>query len=316
MNRALALIAENLSKMRSQGLLGSHQENLRARYAAKRAVTGIGIGGINWEQKFEIAQGNINKTLIRMRKLELEISDATEDAKRKIVAYYLYQRIRLMLPHLEKITQLEKRNKYRIRLNKGNIYWQIISRFQKIRRDQGEQVDTSDEYQQNRVMTTTLSETIRTYTTTRNNTRVTQPSTAIETKRQNEQITHRAITSSIKQGDNEIPTQKIGKVEVQKDEYLRIRQLISEELNEHQMTQQDKRKKENQTTKTKDESSENQVEILLITLIGIASVIGAISVISITCYLLNKNKEKRSVSINKTKRLINKTKNIPFTDNS
>ena len=312
MNSALALIAENLSKLRSQGLLGSHQENLRARYAAKRAVTRIGIDGTNWEQKFEMTQGNINKTLVRMRKLELEISDATEDAKRKVVAYYLYQRIRLMLPHLEKITHLEKLNKYRIRLKKGDIYWQIISRFQKIRRNQGE---TRDRSQRNQVMTTTLSETTRTHITTRHNARVTQPSTAIEAKGQNEQITYRTTTSSIKQGDNDFPTQKIGEVEVQKDEYLRIKQLISEELNEHQLTQKDKKKKESQIKKTRDKSNKKQVELLLIILIGIAGVIGGISVISITYYLLNKNKENRSVSINKTQRLINKTKNIPFTDN-
>ena len=313
MNRALALIAENLSKMRSQGLLGSHQENLRARYAAKRAVTGIGIGGINWEQKFEIAQGNINKTLIRMRKLELEISDATEDAKRKIVAYYLYQRIRLMLPHLEKITQLGKLNKYRIRLKKGNIYWQIISRFQKIRRNQG---TTRNRSQRKPVTTTTLLETTRTPITTRHNITVTPHSTTMEAKGQNEQIIYSITTSSTKPEEEETHTQKIIEVKVQSDEYLRIRQLISDELNEHQTTHQDKKKEAKQTIKTKDKSNGNQVEILLITLIGIASVIGVIFVIRITYYLLNKNKRKRTVNMNKTRKLINKTRNFPFTDNN
>jgi len=112
MNRASALLEEKLSEIRSQGLLGSHQENLRARYAARRAVTRTGNGGINWEQKFENTQGNINRTLAKMRGLELAISDAVEDAKRKIAGYYLYKRIRLMLPHLKKASRLERGKKY------------------------------------------------------------------------------------------------------------------------------------------------------------------------------------------------------------
>ena len=313
MNRALALMAEKISEMRSQGLLGSHQENLRARYAARRAVTRIGIEGINWEQKFNMAQENINRTLVKMRKIELEISDATEDAKGKIAAYYLYQRIRLMLPHLEKITQLEKLNKYRIRLKKGNIYWQIISRFQKIRRNRGE---THDRSPRDPVMTTPLSGIIGTDRTTRHDTKETQPSTTLETKGQNEQMTYSITTFSIKQGDKVFLTQKPGKVEVQKDEYLRIKQLISNELIEHQLNQEYKEKEESPITKTKNKSNENRVEILLITLIGIASIIGAIFVISITYYLLNKNKRKRTVNMNKTRKLINKTRNFPFTDNN
>ena len=313
MNMALARIAENARQMRSQGLLGSHQENLRARYAAKRAVTGTESGGINWEQKFNMAQENINKTLAKMRRVELELSDAIEDAKRKILTYYLYQRIRLMLPHLEKITQLEKLNKYRIRLKKGIMYWQIISRFQKIR---GDQETTHHRSPHKPVTTTIFLETTRVPITTWHNTTITQPSTTIKAKGQNEQMTYNTNTSSIKQGDKVFLTQKPGKVEVQKDEYLRIKQLISDELNEHQLNQEYKKKKESQITKTKDKSNGNQVEILLITLIGIASVIGAISVISITYYLLNKNKGKRPVNMNKTRKLINKTRNFPFTDNN
>jgi len=260
-----------------------------------------------------MAQENINKTLVKMRKLELELSDATEDAKRKIAAYYLYQRIRLMLPHLEKITQLGRLNKYRIRLKKGNIYWQIISRFQKIRRNQG---TTRNKSQRKPVTTTTLLETTRTPSTTRHNITVTPHSTTMEAKGQNEQISYSIITASTKPEEDETHTQKIIEVKVQSDEYLRIRQLIRDELNEHQTTHQDNEKEAKQTIKTKDKSNGNQVEILLITLIGIASIIGAIFVISITYYLLNKNKRKRTVNMNKTRKLINKTRNFPFTDNN
>jgi len=47
MNSAVALLEEKMSEIRSQGLIGSHEENLRARYAARRAVTGTGESTIN-----------------------------------------------------------------------------------------------------------------------------------------------------------------------------------------------------------------------------------------------------------------------------
>ena len=314
MNRAIALLEEKLAEIRSQGLIGSHLENLRARYAARRAVISTGNNGINWEEAFENVQGNINRTLVKMRELELEISDVSEAARGEIAKYYLYKRIRLMLPHLEKVTNLEKGKKYRIRLKKGNIYWQIISSFRRTRRSQGEQVDAGDVSHQNEVIVTTPPPTMKEYPTTKNNARVRQTSSAVEIKEQNERMTYRATTSN-KQEDNVITTQKIGKGEIQNDEYQRIKQLISKELSEHQMTQRDRKKKENQVKKIKDKVNKNQTEILLITLIIITSVIGGMSVISLTYYLLNRNKKKRLVSINKTKKLINKTKNIPFTDN-
>jgi len=316
MNRALALLEEKLSEIRSQGLIGSHLENLRARYAARRAVTRTGNSGINWEVAFENVQGNINRTLATMRKLELEISDVSETARGKIAEYYLYKRIRLMLPHLEKVTSLEKGRKYRIRLKKGEIIWQTISSFSRKSRSHVEQVITQVRPKKDEIMNTTPSKMTKEQATNRNNASNGQTSSTTEIKRQEvtERISYSATTLN-KQEKTVIPAQEIEKGEIQNDEYQRIKQLISEELSEHQITQKDRKEKENQIKKTRNKVNKNQTEILLITLIIIASVIGGMSVMSLTCYLLNKNKEKQSVSINKTKRLINKTKNIPFADN-
>ena len=72
---------------------------------------------------------------------------------------------------------------------------------------------------------------------------------------------------------------------------------------------------QNSIKKTRDKANKKQTEVLLLTLIIVASAIGSMSLISITCYLVNKKRRNQSIGINKTKKLIIKTKNLPFTDN-
>jgi len=274
MNRVLASVEDVISQMRGQALERSHQKNLRARYAAKRAVASNGADGINWNKKFIKTKKSIVDTLVKGRELELELSNVIEDAKRKIIAYYLYQRIRLKLPHVGKVTQLKNLYKYRIGLRRGYIYWQPISNFQKITQNQETNHNQSQQ----------------------------KPTTA---------TTHQTITSPTKQGENRIYPQKKEKGGDQKDEFIKIKQLIEDELAEHQgIPNHDKNKSE----QTKDEK-EGQVETLLIILAGIAGVVGTISIISLTWYLANRDKERQLVKISEAKKLINKAKSIPFTGN-
>ena len=168
MNRALALLEEKISEIRSQGLIGSHQENLRARYAARRAVTRAEEGMINWEQKFENAQGNINSTLAKMRELELEISNAEEDVKRKVGGYYLYKRIRMILPHLKTAFRIERGKVYKISLKKGEILMQHVSWFRKRSRGNAPGPNTGEGPDNNNEVATAPSTTNSFATTGRN----------------------------------------------------------------------------------------------------------------------------------------------------
>jgi len=283
MNRALALLGEKLNKMRSQGLIGSHLRSLRARYAARRAVTRTGSGGINWELEFVNVQGNMNRTLAIMRKLELEISDVTEDVKRKIAEYHLYKRIRAMLPHLEKVTSLEKGRKYRIRLKKGEIILQQISRFNRKSGGNVEQTRTQDTTNEDGTKTTTPVMTMVKHETTMKNTRERQVNSITETTRQEktEQLSH-GVTTLSNQEKVVVPTQEMIKSKTQLDEYQRINQLMEEELKEHQMIPKNLKKKAKEGKK-RDKIDKNQTEVLLKVLIIMAGAAGGMSLISLTC---------------------------------
>ena len=344
MNRVLALLEERMSEIRTIGIIGSHEENLRARYAARRAVTRTGESSINWEQKFENAQDNINRTLARMREIELEISNLEDEAKRKIGSYYLYKRIRLMLPHLIPASNLERGKVYKISLKKGELIIQHLSWFRrKIRGNTVGSVRTST-----KASSTTSQATRQIVTTTSNNDTYQTKDTTSPEITEKPIITSRGITESnentspetteepamlskgvteSKEATLKITTESQGftldikttrKSEHQtQDEYHQIINLIENELEDHKMSHDKWKQMKPENEGNLEEilnGKRKQSEPFLLVLITIATVIGTVAILSLCYKLVDRKRKNHMISLNKAKSLIDKTKDLPFTD--
>jgi len=290
-----------------------------------------------------------------MRELELAISEAEDDVKRKVGGYYLYKRIRMMLPHLKIAFRLERGKIYKISLKKGEIIMQHVSWFRKRSRENAKETITGERPNNNRVGSTTPS-TIKTLVTTVRNNRghqitreipigvtnfstitesqelrtdskttkdnLVDTTTGIKTRGNTERMNYRSTIGNRKvridnQKETTLLIKEITESETHgKNEYRQLRKLLEEELRDHQMIHNIKRKgNRGKNAKAKANKEKEPTEELLLILIIVASVIGGMALTSITCYTINKKRKNRSININKTKKLINKTKNLPFTDN-
>jgi len=325
MNRAIAILEEKMSDIRAIGIRGSHEENLRARYAARRAVTRAGETSINWEQKFENADGNINKTLGRMRELELEISNLENEVKRNIGGYYLYKRIRMMLPHLKLASDLERGKIYKISLRKGELTIKHLSWFRRKSRGNAIALGRRVGLTSTNAPSTTSQATRQIVTTDSNNNthqtiKITSPATNKEPVVLSRRVTESKETSLKTTTESQRlvldnKTTKENKPQ-NKDEYHQIINLIENELEDHKISH-DKWKK----IKTKNEGNleeipnkKEQSEPFLLVLITIATVIGTVAILSLGYKLANRKRKNHVISIKKAKSLIDKTKDLPFTD--
>ena len=121
MNQDLAQLEQSMEEMRAQAIQISSDENLLARYAGRRAVTGTGVPYQEAKDKYLTKRQEIADGQARLRGKELLIGNQGENAQRSLVAYHLYQRILAMLPHLTRIEEFKKGYVYEISLKKGKV---------------------------------------------------------------------------------------------------------------------------------------------------------------------------------------------------
>jgi len=323
MNHALAVFEQSMVDIRSIGMTGSHEENLLARYAARRAVTRSGETPIDWNKKFNETRQNLNAAFARFRELELRLSNLGEETQRAIVSYYLSQQIQAMLPHLEitKANELTVGKIFRISLKKGELIVKTIAEYKRPQIT----VATSTAQSTDAVITEASKETTMPDDTT-------QGATHYETKESTGGTTKRSSTVATTTSMSETKKAKTMRLKVltklQKgDENHAIMKLLEDELTGHKVNnetwQQIMKMIENRITPHTMNSLDLRVtkyqvkeidEHTIFILIIVGTTLGTILILGLIYALLDRKRKDKLISLKKAELMTNKTKSLPFTE--
>jgi len=339
MNNAIALIEQGITEMQRVGMTGSHEENLLARYAAMRAVTRAGETNTNWNQKFNNMSQRVNDKLARLRYWELRMYNLELEAQRDIVTYYLFQRIRAMLPHLtvNKANELEMGKIFRIRVKKGEILVKEIATYGRPRMTTSPVIvqTTAEETTPVTMRAETILNETTPYETYKTNTYSSIVRTQYSNNDTNDTTSKTSPYVTNKENENESNEYNKEKEERMKilvklrngDENHAIMNLIEEELEGHEIDEKTwkqilnltKDRTETLTTTTPRRGGQsspvealNEHEVLILIIAGTA--IGTIGILLLIYNVMDKRRKDKMTKIKKAKQMIKKTKNLPFAD--